>query len=182
MSVTYLSRIRSSGYSLIEVLVALVIISIGVIGVAAMQATALANTHTSQTESIAAIEARSLADAMLANPAFWNGGPAPTSSVTITAGPTITGSTALASATQCNLGSNCSASDLAAYDVNTWAKEYFKQVPNAVNAVVACNATLPPVCTIQLSWTPKATVGTNAGTQSSSTTPATVTYTLINQF
>ena len=180
MSVTYLSRIRSSGYSLIEVLVALVIISIGVIGVAAMQATALANTHTSQTESIAAIEARSLADAMLANPAFWNGGPAPTSSVTITAGPTITGSTALASTTKCNAGSNCSASDLAAYDVNTWATEYFQQVPNAVNAVVACNTTAPPVCTIQLKWTPKATVGTNAGTQSSATTP--VTYTLINQF
>jgi hypothetical protein len=69
---------------------------------------------------------------------------------------------------------------LAAYDVNTWATEYFQQVPNAVNAVVACNTTAPPVCTIQLKWTPKATVGTNAGTQSSATTP--VTYTLINQF
>ncbi|GAB2568420.1 hypothetical protein GCM10027066_08790 [Dyella jejuensis] len=174
-------RIGSGGYSLLEVLVALVIISIGVIGIAAMQAAALAGTHTSQTESIAANEARSLADAMLANPAFWDGGPAPTSSVFVTAGPTITGSTALAANPACASGNNCSPSDMAAFDLRNWATEYFQQVPNATKAAVSCNTTNPPVCTIQLIWTQKATVGTNAGTQSAAT-PTTVTYTLVNQF
>ncbi|MBE1160071.1 type IV pilus modification protein PilV [Dyella acidiphila] len=179
MSMIHLNRTR--GYSLIEVLVALVIISIGVIGIAAMQATALSGTHTSQTESIAAIEARSLADAMLANPAFWDSGAAPTASVTIASSTSITGSTALTATTDCGAGSNCSASDLAAYDVQHWATEYFQQVPNAKNAVVACNTTTPPVCTIQLNWTQKASAAINGGTQSTAT-GTTVTYTLVNQF
>ncbi|MFC3650623.1 type IV pilus modification protein PilV [Dyella humi] len=185
MPVNHQSSVRNGGYSLLEVLVALVIISIGLIGIAALQASALAGTHTSQTESIAAIEARSLADSMLANPAFWDGGAAPTSSVTITpsgSGYSITGSSALAATTNCAGGSNCSASDMAAYDISKWTPEYFQQIPTAVDAVINCNTNVPPVCTIQLDWKEKATTAINKGTQSNPASSTTVSYTLVNQF
>ena len=173
---------RHNGYSLLEVLVALVVISIGVLGVAAMQATALSGTHTSQTESLVAIQARSLADAMLANSAIWNSPSAPASVSVAPAGSsvTVTGSTALAATADCN-GTVCTASKMAAYDFQTWATYFFQAVPNATQATVNCNTTAPPVCTIQLQWTQKASTAINRA----SANPAaatTASYTLINQF
>lgn len=175
---------RHNGYSLLEVLVALVIISIGVLGVAAMQATSLAGTHTSESESLAAIEARSLADAMLANSAYWASSNAPTSAVSVTSTGsgafTISNSTLAVTTPPCNANTNCTASDMAAYDLNQWATEYFQQVPTATSAVITCNPTAPPVCTIQLNWLQKSTTAISVGT-TSSTAPTPVSYTLVNQ-
>jgi type IV pilus assembly protein PilV len=174
------SMIRHHGYSLLEVLVALVIISIGVLGIAAMQATALAGTHSSQSESLAAIEARSLADAMLANGGYWASAAAPTTTVTITyAGSTPTISNANLSGGGSCLTS-CTAQEMAAADLNNWANEYINQVPTATDAKIDCNPTAPPVCTIQLDWTQK-TTAISGGTQST-TVPTPVSYVLVNQF
>jgi type IV pilus assembly protein PilV len=183
------SMTRHSGYSLLEVLVALVVISIGVLGVAAMQATALSGTHTSQNESLVAIQARSLADAMLANSAFWNGPNAPSSVVMVVpAGATtvtISGNSNLTSSTSncngSNGGSACSALNMASFDLRTWGVNFFSAVPSATSATINCNKSAPPVCTIQLNWTQKATTAIN----SASANPAAATsasYTLINQF
>jgi type IV pilus assembly protein PilV len=181
--------IRHRGYSLLEVLVALVVISIGLLGVAAMQATALSGTHTSQTESLVAIQARSLADAMLSNSAYWSGPSAPASVIVTPAGATtveVTGSTdTLASAGNCNVnngGSACSAAAMAAYDIHTWGVAFFQAVPNATEATVNCNTSLPPmVCTIQLEWTQKASTAINAA-GAGPAAATTASYTLINQF
>ncbi|RDS84748.1 type IV pilus modification protein PilV [Dyella monticola] len=183
---------RAHGYSLIEVLVALVIISIGVLGIAAIQATSLAGTHTSQTESIAAVQARSLADAMLANPGYWNNSSlVPTTAITLapasgssSGGVSIGGVTTLGTATTCGLptSSGCgNATDMAAFDLQTWGSEFFSLVPNATGASIQCNATQPVICTITLTWQEKASTAINAGTQSN-TNGTTVTYTLLNEF
>jgi type IV pilus assembly protein PilV len=54
--------------SLIEVLIAVLILGIGMLGIAAMQATALRNSTTSMQQSQAVIEANAMMDAMRANP------------------------------------------------------------------------------------------------------------------
>ena len=60
-----------NGFTIIEVMVALVVISIGLLGIAKMQALALASTSTSRLRSLAAIQAASLGSAMHANRAYW---------------------------------------------------------------------------------------------------------------
>jgi type IV pilus assembly protein PilV len=65
-------RLRSAGFSLVEVMVALIIIGIGALGIAKMQAVSLANTGSSRSRALAAMEAASLAHAMHANRGYWS--------------------------------------------------------------------------------------------------------------
>jgi type IV pilus assembly protein PilV len=60
---------RQRGFSLIEVLVAVVIFSLGVLGIALMQLKGAQYTKQSGSRTVAVVQARSLADAMRANPA-----------------------------------------------------------------------------------------------------------------
>jgi type IV pilus assembly protein PilV len=181
---TSLLNRRWRGFSLLEVLVALVIISIGVLGVAAMQASALSNTHTSQNESLVAVQARSLADAMIANPAYWNSPGSPPASFVVTAPVAPSTVATVSDATLSAIGPGCTASacttpsTVAAYDVQQWGKQL---IPGS-SASVTCVAGSPEVCTIQMQWTEKASIAVNAGTaNSSSTGTVPMTYTLVNQ-
>jgi type IV pilus assembly protein PilV len=58
---------RQLGVGLIEVLIAILIMAVGMLGIAAMQATALRNSQSSLDRSQAVIEAYSILDAMRAN-------------------------------------------------------------------------------------------------------------------
>jgi type IV pilus assembly protein PilV len=77
---------RTRGFSLLEVMVALVIIAVGMLGIAKMQGLALSSTSASRARALAAIEASSLAAAMQANRTYWSSTSAP-ASVTITTSP-----------------------------------------------------------------------------------------------
>lgn len=58
---------RSKGFSLVEVMVSVLILSIGLLGVAAMQATSLKNTQSSMERSQAVIHSYAMIDSMRAN-------------------------------------------------------------------------------------------------------------------
>lgn len=58
---------RQRGVGLIEVLIAILVMSIGILGVAALQATALRNGQSSLERSVAVIQTYSIMDAMRAN-------------------------------------------------------------------------------------------------------------------
>jgi type IV pilus assembly protein PilV len=168
---------RSRGFSLLEVMVALVIISIGLLGIGALQASAFVKTHASQTESVVAIEARSLADAMEANPGYWKSVPASTIAV---ASSTLSDATLQASPIGC-VQAICTATQMAASDLKQWGTDLNTQVPGATGQVT-CQIGAPVICTIQVTWQPKATVAISKGTQSSTTAlPTNLTYTLVNQ-
>ena len=76
------NQTRARGFSLIEVMVALIIIAVGMLGIAKMQALALSTTESSGTRSLVAIEAASLAASMHADRDYWVGGP-PSASFTV---------------------------------------------------------------------------------------------------
>lgn len=57
-----------AGFTLMEVLVAIVVFSIGLLGIATLQLTGMKQTHNSHLRAIAVAEARTLADRMRANP------------------------------------------------------------------------------------------------------------------
>ncbi len=164
------------GFTLVEVLVAVVIIAIGLLGIAKMESVALGSTGVAQQRSIAAIEAASLAAAMHANRAYWGSGLAP-ATITIT-NTTITQSTGtgLSTATVClsgATGSNapCTPTQTAAYDLQQWANDVNGTpsynnpggTPSPISlspvlpyqvTVIACSQTINTAvtCTIQMSW------------------------------
>jgi type IV pilus assembly protein PilV len=142
---------RERGFSLVEVMVALMVMSIGLLGVAKMQAAALSNTAIASTRSLAAIEASSLASSMHANRGYWS---SPFVATTITlSGKTVTPNTA--PGIDCTAKS-CVPADLAAYDLQQWANAAVEVLPPDYQALITCTPTVtPPNCTIQIQWAEK---------------------------
>ena len=148
---------RHAGFSLIEVLVALIVITIGLRGLAKMASLGIASTNVAGDRSLAAIEAASFASMMHADRAYWAGGFAP-ASFTVTGG----GGTAIsisASSLQANpactgTGTNaCAPADIAAHDVNAWANDLAAVLPPYL-ATVDCSTTVGVAvsCAIQIQW------------------------------
>jgi len=163
--------------------VALVILSIGLLGVAAMQASALSSTHGSQLESLVAIQARSLADAMSANPDYWaNNSPNFTLSSAASSPTTPVFSDGAPTAPELGcLNTSCSQTDLAGYDLQQWGTELLTLVPGAT-ATIACSASAPVGCSITINWTEKSAAAVSQGGANATTaTSISMTYTLVNQ-
>ena len=64
--------LRDAGFSLVEVMVALIVMSVGLLGIAKMQALALTSTTSARMRSLVALEAASLASTMRADRAYWS--------------------------------------------------------------------------------------------------------------
>jgi len=177
-------RVAARGFTLIEVLVALVITAIGLLGIAKIQALVYANTSSASARSLVAIQAAGLASAMHANRAYWAVGSAPTPlTITGTVISDTTLNTAATGATDCNLGgalAPCTPASLAAFDLHTWANALNALLPNSnpVTTITCPPASTPLNCTVVVTWNEK-TVSLNA--QAAAGTTATTfapTYTL----
>ena len=173
---------RARGFSLVEVLVALIIIGVGMLGIAKIQAMASASTGTASARAFAAMEAASLASSMRANRSYWSAIPAGGVSITITGGtpPTlvVAGDPTLTGAATCIGTSACSPAAIAWADLNDWANAIngaavaagvWTQGLPGVSALVNCPAltvvsgvTQPAYCTVQLNWSERSTLGINA--------------------
>ena len=172
---------RQRGFSLVEVMVAVIIIAVGMLGIAKMQALGLSTTESSGTRSLVAIEAASLAASMHTNRDYWVLGPPPASfTVAVaTTGPgttsvTITDPTnVLNAAPTCGTTTACTtgnASQIAAYDVQQWGAALAQVVPAAL-ATITCNNANPGVplsCTIQIQWAENVTSTSNTVAATSS--------------
>jgi len=174
-------RSNSQGFSLIEVLVALVIIGVGMLGIAKIQALAYSSTATASLRSLAAIEASSLAAAMRANQNYWTTAAAAAPQTISIVGAAVTASTdgtLVGSTAGCGAGTFGSAAALAAYDLQCWAQTLNTLLPGE-SATVTCSpnatATYPVGCSIQVSWLERSTA---INTQSQGTTMASPVYTL----
>jgi type IV pilus assembly protein PilV len=157
----------AAGFSLIEVMIALVVISAGLLGVAKMQALALSSTTVASMRSLAAIEAASLASTMHENRAYWASTmPAANGAITITA--TGAASTPVVTATEATLaaavtagwsctstGGGCNNAQLAAYDLTDWANALHVLMPN-YTATITCTPISPVSCTVTIDWSEKA--------------------------
>ena len=144
------------GFTLVEVLVALVVMGVGLLGIAKLNALALSGTSTARMRSLAALEAASLASSMHANREYWAGSPATATIVSagsISSTTDATLSSALSSAPSCTSGNAapCSAAYLAAYDLANWAMALNSVLPQE-SATVACTSSAPIACTITVQW------------------------------
>lgn len=96
------------GFTLLEVLVAIVVFSIGLLGIAGLQVAGMRYTHGSQLRSIATMQAENMADSLRANRVGVADGHY-----------NITGSMPTTYPTDCSVNS-CTPADLALFDLVTW--------------------------------------------------------------
>jgi type IV pilus assembly protein PilV len=160
---------RQRGFSLIEVLVAVLIFSIGLIGLAALTVMATRSNQSAYMRTQVAFLAQSMADRMSANPVgVWNGDYNATYPNTTTQ--------------TCSDTVNCTPANLANYDQQMWSNQLKTFLTNP-NAKITCtNPTAytptgtqvdmrPPYggnCVMSISWQER-TVVTSSGT--GATTP-----------
>jgi len=157
------------GFTLIEVLVALLITAVGLLGLLKIQALAISSTREAGSRGLLASQVESLTAAMQANPLYWSmmtppgasaplGPPAP--KIVISGASTISVG-ALATGADCK-STNCQPTQIAANDLLTWAASMYAQFPT-YNATIICTQALPVNCGIYVTWT-EHQVGINAST------------------
>ena len=165
-------------------MVALIVVSVGLLGLAKMESLALSSTSVAGSRSIAAIQASSLAAAMHANPGYWAAGAAPaTTSISYTSAGVlhITDPGLAAAATCLTQGTaSCVPGAMAAFDVQQWAAALNAVLPGYL-ATVNCTITvgIPVTCTIQIQWSENAVAGNSQQTNMAGLKPP--TYTLFVQ-
>jgi type IV pilus assembly protein PilV len=166
-----------AGFSLIEVMVALVVCSIGLLGLAKMESLALASEDVSGTRTIAAMQASSLAAMMHADRGYWG-----SSSVTASAVVTwVNGAinitdTTLGAAATCNVsGTPCTPTQMAAYDLQNWGTALQPLLPG-YTATILCTPAVtaaPVTCTITINWVENAVAANAQQTNISNITSST---------
>lgn len=135
---------RHSGFTLVEVLVALVVLSIGLLGIGKLMLFASRSNDSAYLRSQATELAYQMVDDMRANRLVALSGSYTTALAT--AGTTSLGYTCA--------GTVCSQTNLAGYDVNTWKLRLASQLPSGKGSVVIATAGTPPMttATITVQW------------------------------
>src|ERR1700760_3200298 len=174
---------RARGFTLLEVMVALIITSIGLLGIAKIHALAYSSTATAGTRSLVAMQAAGLAASMHGNRTFWaaNTTPIVVTDLQITS-PAAMEPTATAGLCETAVGgtpATCTPDVMAAYDLHTYAAQLHSslQNSNAITKITCSTVVLPINCTIQVTWNEKAVALNSQGVVADQQTFA-PTYTL----
>ncbi len=123
-------KVNQQGFTLLEVLVAVLVFSFGLLGIAGMMTISVKSNHNGYLRSQANFMAENMVDRMRANPvALW--------------ADAYVGTAATGAAT-CDLTNPCTFTDLATYDMQEWANSLARALPNGTgNIVCVNNGTLP---------------------------------------
>ncbi len=141
------------GDTMIEVLVTVLILAVGVLGVAAMQVTTLKNLNSSYSTGIAAIVTDDFVERMRAN-----GAAVLADTYIHSAAPTGT--------TDC-LTSACNATQMASYDMEAWWVSLAAALPLATGQVTRVGGTTTFIVTVRWDDDRSGSTGTNCPVQSS---------------
>jgi type IV pilus assembly protein PilV len=165
-------------------MVAVIVICIGLLGIAKMQALALSTSNTSRLRSLAAIEAASFAASMHSNRNFWAA-----AAVNYTVSPTAITSPDAATVAIANaelvapmacVNVMCDAQNLAAYDLAKFASSLNNLLPNPTAKIVFTGApgvAAPASFTIEIQWSENA-ISMTSNNENSGTLTQNPSYTL----
>jgi type IV pilus assembly protein PilV len=150
----YAMQIRAAGFSLVEALVALVVLSIGMLGIAALHVEGLRSARTALTRTGAVTLAADIADRIRANRAAKTEYEAVVTSADTDA--------------NCEpKGAGCTPAELAHHDKALWLGAIETALPGGTGTIDCDDAAVPATYTITISWSE---VGANV--------PATYTLTI----
>jgi type IV pilus assembly protein PilV len=124
-----------TGFSLIEAMVSLVVVSVGMIGIASLYGQGLGAGRTALFRTQAVNLAADMADRIRVN---RQGGAA-------------YGGASADNGCDPGGGADCTPAEMAAHDLFMWSGQVAQQMPNGVG-VVQFAATVPPTYTIQVTW------------------------------
>jgi type IV pilus assembly protein PilV len=130
------------GFTLVEVLVSMLILSIGLLGIAGLQARSIRDNHNAYLRGQAATLAHEMADRLRANREALISNSAVYDLAISASAPT--GATNCASST-----ATCSTADLAGYDQSDWINRISAVLPLG-DGSISCNTSR--VCTITVAW------------------------------
>ena len=154
---------RQRGVTLIEVLVAVLVSSVGLIGVAALLVTSARSNHAAYLRTQVSFLAQGMADRMRANPIGVRSGG-------------YNGSFPNGTAQDCELG--CAPAQLAMHDQGAWSRQLQTLLPAGAQATIACRdsgalgprpdplVSLPPFggsCTMTMTWSESGLGATGSG-------------------
>jgi type IV pilus assembly protein PilV len=148
-------RSRARGFTLLEVMVALMITSVGLLGIAKIQALAYASTGSASLRSLVALQAAGLAASMHANRNYWSAGlaaPLVITAVHITSDATMEATAIAANCT--SLTTPCDPTTLAAFDLHDYALALNGMMPssNPITTITCPTVNNPVSCTINVTW------------------------------
>ncbi|MCB1845235.1 MAG: type IV pilus modification protein PilV [Halioglobus sp.] len=126
---------QAQGFTLVEVLIALIIMSVGMLGIAGLYVHSMQSGRTSMFRHNAVTLAGDVADRIRANPraaAAYEGAAANNGCV--------------------NGGVNCTPQEMAANDIFVWDQQALDTLPNGNITVVMNNGVAPPTYQITVSW------------------------------
>ncbi len=135
-----------SGFSLVEVLVALLVLSIGLLGLAGLQTYGLAYSHESYERTQATLLLDNVIDDMRAN---YNALGSYAVSVNASTGTLSPSCTPSGGVLQCS-----SPTAMANYDINQWIA-FLQKTLYSGGVTIASNSTYPNTYTVTVSWTEK---------------------------
>lgn len=168
---------RVAGFSLVELLVTLLIVSVGILGIAKMEAAGVSESQVSRVRSLMTYQAESLAGSMRVNRAYWIAKAATAPSFTLTADPQGYPTSANATDPTCTTsGTNCAPSEMAYADLKLWRDNFLLGFPGA-SATITCSAacttgsTAPSSYDITLTWNEKSVAVNRSGAGTGTTLP-----------
>ncbi len=134
---------KNTGFTLIEVLIAMLVLAVGLLGLAALQANSLRNTQSAYNRSLATELAYDLADRMRAN----------SSPVGLAIYVSMPPTNAVAQVNCMTVSTRCTSDIMAQNDLYQWNLEVNSYLPSGTGTI----AFLASVYTITVSWNDGAT-------------------------
>jgi type IV pilus assembly protein PilV len=147
-----MSMKKARGFSMLEVLVTLLVLNLGVLGIAGLQTLSVNNTEAGRYQSVATMLTSSMAASMQANVAYW-GSPPASLTVNLHSTPKVLHGPPTFNGT-C-IGSACSASQMAAFDLQNWADALGNSLPVGQATITCSTAVSPAICTLTVTWMEK---------------------------
>jgi type IV pilus assembly protein PilV len=144
---------NQSGFSLLEVLITILVMSIAMFGAVGMQVNAMKMGKSADYRNQAIVLASDLAERMEANKSEAIAGNYSIALATVAPG----------TATTCSRG--CTNANMTQYDLTTWQQAVFNSLPTASWKVTSDPTMTPVIYTIELNWVDRRSKTTYSGTQ-----------------